>query len=233
MLIKRFVQLLIFFALLLPVFVYAASSANYEIVADSFNAGGGDVKSTNFNALTAVGEVAMGDSSSGLYVLHAGLPSIKASPYVSMSVGSTWIDLGYLSTTAVAFNSHTLAVESNAKSGYVLKIYGQTLTNADGDDVDEIGAVSAASASGTEQFGVNLVTNTVPAVGAAPSLQKAVIDSDYAAANQFAFTDADTIATSTKHSKDNFTVSYISNISVGTLAGAYQTTITFSLTSNF
>lgn len=234
MVINHSIKFLIILGLFVPGVLYAAmSSGNYQVISDSFNAGGGVVDSANYSALTAVGEVAMGESSSALYVLKAGTPAYKASPYVSMSVGSDWIDLGYLSTSAVSYNSHTLAVESNAKSGYVLKIYGNTLMNADGDDINEIGATAAISSPGTEQFGVNLVANTVPLIGAAPNLQKAIIDTDYAIANQFAFTDADTIVTATKHSKDNFTVSYIANIAGGTLAGAYQTTITFSLTSNF
>src|SRR6056297_2212740 len=155
-----------------PLGLFAAmSSGNYQIISDSFNSGGGTVSSTNYSALTAIGEIASGESSSTLYVLKAGTPAYKASPYVSISVDKDWIDLGILSTTATGYNSHTLDVASNAKSGYVLKVYGETLNNNGGDDIDEIGATATTSTAGTEQFGINLVANTSPLVGASPNLR--------------------------------------------------------------
>ncbi|NOR86425.1 MAG: hypothetical protein GQ527_02330 [Bacteroidales bacterium] len=210
------------------------SSANYEIFADAFGSGGdSNLSSLNYFMVGSTGEVAMGFAESSSFRLNSGVPSIKRQPSIGITVSPDQISLGMLSSTSVASNSHGISSYSNSKTGYVLKVYGETLTTAATDDIDAIGASSAASNPGTEQFGINLVANTVPAVGAAPVLRKAIIDADYGTVNQFAFLDGDTMATATKPSNDTFTASYIANISAGTAAGQYETLITFSVTSNF
>ena len=212
----------------------AMSSTNYEIFADAFGSGAaGNLSSSNYYVVASSGEVSMGFSESSAFRLDSGVPSIEREPSIGISVYPDEISLGLLSSTAVAYNSHSIDVYSNSRTGYILKIYGNTLETASSDNIDKIGASAIASTPGIEQFGLNLVANTSPLVGAAPSLRAATIDSDYGTINKFAFTDADTLVTATTFSTDSFTVSYISNISVGTAAGQYETLITFSLTSNF
>lgn len=212
----------------------AMSSGNYEIFADAFGSGADtNLSSSNYFMVGSTGEVAMGFAESSGFRLDSGLPSIRRNPSIGISVYPDQISLGLLSSTAVASNSHNIDVYSNSKTGYVLKIYGSTLETAASDNIDEIGANSASSSPGTEQFGMNLVANANPVVGAAPVLRAATIDADYSTVDQFAFTDGDTIVTSSTFSKEALTASYISNISAGTAAGQYETLITFSITSNF
>lgn len=226
--------LLIMGALFCPVLVYGAmSSGNYQIFADGFMyAGDSDLNSSNYMMVAGGGEIGMGLSDSANYSLRAGTPAIDREPSIGITMSPDRLDFGVLSSAGASAVSNSLQVFSNSHSGYILKIYGQTLTSG-ANTIDAIGAAAQASGPGTEQFGVNLVANTVPAIGAAPVLRHAVLDSDYGTANQFAFTDADTVATATKPSRDSFTVSYIANIAGGTAAGLYQTVVTFTLTSNF
>ena len=211
----------------------AMSSTNYEIFADAFGSGAdSNLSSPNYFMLGSTGEVAMGFAESSNFRLDAGLPSIRRKPSIGISVYPDQISLGLLSSTTVVSNSHNIDLYSNSKTGYVLKVYGSTLETIVSDNIDEIGASSAVSNPGTEQFGMNLVANTNPVVGAAPILRNAVIDTDYSTVDEFAFTNGDTIVTSSTFSKEFLTASYISNISVGTTAGQYETLITFSITSN-
>jgi len=209
------------------------SSGNYQIFADGFmDVGGSDMNSANYMMVGGGGEVGMGLSDSANFSLRAGTPAIDREPAIGISLSSDSLDLGVLSSSSTSSVSNSLQVFSNSHGGYVLKVYGQTLTSG-ANTIDEIGAVAQASSSGTEQFGINLVANTIPLIGGAPVLREAVLDADYGTINQFAFTDADTVATAAKASTDSFTVSYIANIAGGTASGLYQTTVTFTLTSNF
>ena len=85
-----------------------------------------------------------------------------------------------------------------------------------------------ASAINTEQFGINLVDNSSPDVGA--NLQQmpdgtfsfGAVDNDYDNVNQFKYVKSDTIARSTKSSSiTQYTMSYIFNINDYTPSGEY------------
>ncbi len=231
---KRYFLMILGMALTCPLLVYGAmSSGNYQIFADGFMyAGDSDLNSANYMMVAGGGEIGMGLSDSANYSLRAGTPAIDREPAIGITVVADTVDLGVLSAGATATNTNTIQSFSNSHGGYVLKVYGQTLTyNAE--TITAIGASAQASAVGTEQFGINLVANTIPVVGVNPTLRSAVLDADYGTTNQFAFADNDTVATSTKPSSDSFTVSYIANISAGTAAGLYQTRVVFTLTSNF
>jgi hypothetical protein len=230
------ITLAIFLGLILscPLLVYGAmNSGNYQIFADGFMyAGDSDLNSANYMMVAGGGEIGMGLSDSANYSLRAGTPAIDREPAIGITVSSDRVDLGVLSSSVTASKTNTIQAFSNSHGGYVLKVYGQTLT-ANTETITAIGASAQASALGTEQFGINLVANTIPLIGANPTLRSAVLDADYGTVNQFAFANNDTVATSNKPSIDDFTVSYIANIAGGTAAGLYQTTITFALTSNF
>lgn len=231
---KKYFWMLVGLAFICPIFVYGAmSSSNYQIFADGFLfAGDSDLNSTNYMIVAGGGEIGMGLSDSTNYSLRSGTPAIDREPAIGITVAADTVDLGVLSASTTSFNTNIIQAFSNSHGGYILKVHGQPLTYGT-EIIKEIGAVAQPSVVGTEQFGINLVANTIPAVGANPTLRSAVLDSDYGTTNKFAFTDNDTVATSTKPSIDSFTVSYIANISAGTAAGLYQTRVVFTLTSNF
>ncbi|MFA5022388.1 MAG: hypothetical protein WC508_04890 [Patescibacteria group bacterium] len=240
---KKLFFFLLFFGLgilfLIPLQLWAdMSSTNYTIWADVFSSGGTeDSSSTNYGLQDTIGEsvVLSNTSTSASYGLKAGFREMYPDQYLTFAVSATTIDLGNLSTSAASTASHTMTVDTNAAHGFTVSMSGSTLSNGT-DDINAIGAVAAASAPGTNQFGINLAANTSPAIGASPSgtapIGSAV--SPYNTANAFAFQSGDTVANSaTDINSTVFTVSYIANISSTLSGGTYSTTLTYSATANF
>jgi hypothetical protein len=89
-------------------------------------------------------------------------------------------------------------------------------------------AAQGASEPGVEQFGINLVDNSLPDVGADPvqvpdgTFSFGTAIAGYDTANLFKFLDDDAIAMSPKSSgQTNYTLSMIANIARETPAGQY------------
>lgn len=98
------------------------SSTNYTIFADSIDAGG--VLSTGgvYSLEDTIGESpAGGSASSSVYEVLAGYQAMDWSVLV-LDVDTNTINLGTLSTSAVATSSATLTVTVDATSGYVLSV---------------------------------------------------------------------------------------------------------------
>ncbi len=213
-------------------------SSNYKIWADVFSVGGTESgPSANYDLQDSIGEalILSSTSTSSNYGVKAGFRELYPDQYISLSLGSGTASFGTLSAAAVASASHTMTIDTNAPLGYSIVVSGATLTSG-GDTIDAIGGVAAASTPGTEQFGLNLVANTAPSVGAAVSgtapIGAAV--SPYATPNAFAYTSGSTVASATGVTNSAiFTVSYIVNIASATPAGTYTTTLTYAATANF
>ncbi len=150
------------------------------------------------------------------------------------------IDFALFSPTSTVFGTSMMAASTNAGSGYVITVSGATLTSA-GNTVAAIGQTSASPAVGTNQFGLNLVANTTPAVGAAVSPAVAgnyhgTPSAQYDTANKFAFdpTTPRTVAASTTTTPGQaFTVSYIVNVAGDLPPGTYTTTLTYICTPTY
>ncbi|MFA6410270.1 MAG: hypothetical protein WCW26_01705 [Candidatus Buchananbacteria bacterium] len=225
--------------LFLPVKIWAyTTSTNYVIWADVFNSGGTeDSSSTSYGLQDSIGEsvILSNTSTSASYGLKAGFREMYPDEYITFSVSATALNLGTLSTAAASSGSHTMTVDTNAANGFAVTMSGTTLTSGV-NTISAIGAVAAASAPGSSQFGINLAANTVPAVGADPTgtapIGSAV--SPYNSTNFFAFNSGDTVASAAVLTNQTvFTVSYLANISSAVAAGAYSTTLTYSATANF
>jgi hypothetical protein len=92
------------------------------------------------------------------------------------------------------------------------------------------------SVQNSKQFGINLVSNTTPAIGTGVSGSgSGIASAGYNTANSFKFNVAgDTIASASAPTNSNiFTTSYVANIDGATAAGAYSTAITYVATANF
>ena len=110
------------------------------------------------------------------------------------------------------------------------------MTNPSSDTITANGGTAVANAVGGEQFGLNLVANTTPVVGATrtgdtggnPSTQYNIV-------NSFAFDTAGaTVATAAAPTVvTTFTVAYIANISSATEAGLYTKTQTYNITATY
>ena len=153
---------------------------------------------------------------------------------LSFSLSANTLALGTLSSTAVVSGSHTFTVATNAASGMVTTVAGATLTS--GANTITACAAGCTSTTGSEQFGINLVANTTPVVGAAVSGTAPIgaAATNYNTANSFRFVTGETIASSAAGVNSSvFTVSYITNIAGATEAGSYTATLTYTATATF
>jgi len=213
-------------------------STNYIIWADVFNSGGTEGSaSTNYSLSDSVGEgmILSPTSTSANYGLKVGFREMYPDNYLTFSLSAGSLDLGTLSSAVARTASHTMLVDTNAAHGYSVVVSGATLAKGT-DTIDAIGGTEAASNAGSEQFGINLVANTSPSVGANPSGTAPIgsVASHYGVANKFAFQTGDEIALAASLVNQTvFTVSYIANISSTSVSGAYTTSLTYAITANY
>jgi len=143
------------------------------------------------------------------------------------------VALGTLTTSSTGSGTSQIGVSTNAGSGYVITVAGNTLT-AGANTITAL-ASQTASIQGNSQFGLNLRANTTPSVGSDPAGSgTASPTSNFNTANQFRFVSGDQLVNN--GTADNFrlfTVSYIANIAGATSAGAYTTTLTYVATGTF
>lgn len=158
-------------------------------------------------------------------------------PILTFALGGNSVALGTLSASATANGSHTMTASTNADSGYVITVSGNTLTHSNNTDVITAIGAGGASVIGTEQFGINLVDNATPNIGAAAAGGTGAATGNFSIADTFAFNAgaANTIANSVTapSGATTYTVSYIANIAALTDAGDYSTTLTYTITPTF
>ena len=127
-----------------------------------------------------------------------------------------------------------MAVGTNASGGFAITVYGTP--PAAGTSVIDTPSTPTASQPGTNQFGINLVQNTLPAIGSDPEgvWANAQPTSDYGQPNKYKYTSGDVVASSPNVSlMKKFTVSYIFNSSPTLRAGVYTTTINYIASGQF
>lgn len=218
----------------------AMSSNTYQIWADAVSSGGSESgSSASYGVQDTIGEgiAVSSTSTSASFGTRAGFREMVRDRVLTFSLGSSALSLGELSTTAVRAGSHTMTVLTNADNGFTVTVSGSTLQRGSGaDSITAIGATAASSVIGSRQFGLNLVANTTPSIGAAASgtSPTGAAAGQYAVANQFAFQSGDTVANASGPINSTvFTVSYIANISSAVTAGSYSTTLTYTATANY
>ena len=229
----------ILFILAFPTNILARTeSANYVIYADVFSSGGLATSTSDLYSLyDTIGEalILSNTSTSDLYGIKSGFQELYPDQYLTFSIADTAVELGTLSDSAASTDSNALIADTNAGNGYSITISGSTLTSG-ANTISAIGATAVASSPGTEQFGINLVANSSPAIGLDP-VGTAPIGSaagQYGIADSFAFNSGDTIASAgSATNQTTFTVSYLANISASTESGTYTATLTYSATANF
>lgn len=143
-------------------------------------------------------------------------------------------DMGQLETDSTLVAYSQMAVGTNASAGFSITAHGGPPA-AGTSVIDEI-QTPTQSIPGTNQFGINLVANSAPAIGGDPEgpFANAVPSPDYGIPDTYKFVDGDEVAFSPNVSlMRKFTVSYILNASPSLKAGVYSTTITFLAAGNF
>ncbi len=163
---------------------------------------------------------------------------------ITFVISTTTIYFGTLGSGAAKFASstnplgdtvetiaHTLAVSTNAPSGYNISIRGQTLTSqqTSSSTISAIGSSVASSTAGTEQYGIRATVSGGTG---------ATIDSTYSAATSYGYdataTTSATFATgSGTTNTSTYSLRYVANIGGTTEAGTYVANMVYVATANF
>lgn len=231
----------VFAVVLLGTTVFAAepSSTNYRFDETSISTGGLiESSSTNFKSTVGVGDLSVGRAASSNFSTEAGSRT-DSDPFLRVAVTDSSADFGYFSPSTPATATATFQVENYTSYGYAVQIIGDP--PAFGGNMIAALASNAGSVPGSEQFGLNLVANTTPSVGANPDNGTAPNDfgygeaaTNYDTADQFRYVEGETVAQAPKSSgKTIYTISYIVNVNARTAAGAYTAAQSIVVTGTY
>ncbi len=151
---------------------------------------------------------------------------------LTFTLATATIALGTITpATSGTDATHTMAVATNAASGYTVTYAGTTLMSG----ATPIPAMSGADyVAGTPGFGFNLVANTTPALGTNASGGTGTAQTGYGTPDSFKFLTGDPIAAAGGPSNlTTYTFTYVADIGATTPAGAYSTVLTYTATANF
>lgn len=160
-----------------PVFAQY-SSGNYKAQEVQFGAGAGNQSSANYQAQESVGSLGVGRTSSANYQAFSGFLTPNE-PFLEMGIDSGNVNLGLLDTGSTKYGSAVFHVRAYLNSGYTVQTVSDppTLVSTNTHMLAPMTSLGDPN-PGTEQFGINLVANTVPGTfGANPAPQP---DSSYA-----------------------------------------------------
>ena len=143
-------------------------------------------------------------------------------------------DLGELTPDSTLVGYSQMAVGTNATAGFAITANGTSMA-AGTTTIDTLNTPTE-STKGVNQFGINLVANSDPAIGGNPEgpFANAVASPDYGIPNKYKYVSGDVVAYSPNVSlMRKFTVSYVVNSSPTLRAGVYTTTLTFIASGRF
>lgn len=204
-----------------------SSSSNYSVTETQFTSGT-TVQSCSgsYCAKVSVGDAAVGDATGSENIVKFGAIT-NSDPLLEVIVQAGTSNLGTLTTQTTATKTTIVKVRNYLSGGYVLQITGDP-PKYKGHSL-ATPATPGQSVPGTEQFGINVVENTNPTVGANPlqipsdKTSYGVANDNYKSPNLFMFKSGEDIAHSTRSSGETeYTISMIVNISSGTPAGHYS-----------
>lgn len=212
-------------------------SPNYSVNEYYFGTGGElDASSANYRAKQSSGELAVGHAESASYQAHVGF-NTSDEPILEVAVNGD-VDFGVLDSLTTAKGEANIQVRTYLATGYEVILSGPPPTYSGRSLATP--AMPTESNPGTEQFGVNLVANSTPQVGADPvqvpdsSFSFGWPLANYLTENEFMYQDGASVASSNKSSgQTNYTLSMIANVADSTPAGRYSTAISVVVVSTF
>lgn len=211
-------------------------SANYQLDESTVGAGGlVQSSSTNFQASTATSDIAVGEAASANFQVQSGSKTTN-DPALSFAIETAAPNFTDFSPSSTAISTATFSVTNYTSYGYVVQIAGTTPTN--GNHSLPSMAITEPAQAGLEQFGINLVANTLPtSFGANPDHGQFGVGSaapNYGTPNEFRFVNGETIATAPKSSgRTVYTISYIANVDSLTPGGQYKSKQTIIVTGTY
>lgn len=205
-----------------------SSSSNYQVNQVFFGSGGElNSCSTSYCSKQSAGESVVGNTKSASYQAQGGFNTDRQ-PYIQFIVSNTNVNLGALSTTGTKTATANFSVKAYLAHGFTVINASEPPSN--NGYVMQSSTVPTAATPGTEQFGINLVSNTNPVTFGSDlsyspnsTFSYGLVAADYSNHNMFVYRQGDVVAYSNSSSSDtNYTVSYIFNISSVTPGGTYE-----------
>jgi hypothetical protein len=199
-------------------------SPNYKFDESSIGSGGlVQSSSTNYQTRDALGDTAIGNSTSANYQIESGSKT-TSEPTLSFAVNNASANFGSFTASGASTATATFSVSDYTSYGYVVQLFGNAPSNG-AHTLSAMGTTTASHA-GTEQFGLNLVANTSPtSLGANPNHGQFGFGSattNYGTSNVYRFVTGETIASAPKSSGlTTYTMSYIVNVASLTPGGQY------------
>ena len=205
-----------------------SQSPNFELSEPEFGAGSAlETCSGKYCAKASIGDISAGDTSSPSNRATFGSITSDSDPLLEVIIEPGGSNLGVLSTTKTATKETVVKIRTYLSDGYTLQIVGDppkyqnhTLASS---------SSPFASSAGTEQFGINLVANSTPNIGAdvvqTPSgdFSFGYVTAQYATTNQFSYQNGDVVARSDSESgQTDYTISMIINVANSTPAGHFS-----------
>lgn len=219
-----------------PVFAETLQSSNYKFnetsVGTSGLIGSG---STNYRITEATGDTGVGSTSSSNFQINAGTKT-TSDPALSFAITGSSPGFGAFSASTTATTTATFSVLNYTSYGYVIQVTGSPPSN--GTHHITPMSIIGPSQTGIEQFGMNLVANTLPiSLGANPDNGQfgfGAVTANYNTPNNYYYHDGDIIAQAVKDSGvTNYTISYIVNVAPLTRGGQYTTNQTLIVTGTY
>jgi hypothetical protein len=245
---RRFAQglviclVMVFFAMSAVVIVQAQvlQSPNYQFD-ESVIGGGGLIQSgsDNFQIHSSLGDLSVGEASSDNVQIDTGSITTE-NPRLVFRIVDANPNFGAFSASAAATATATFSVINYTSYGYVVHLTGDTPANGDHDipAIDTGTDPTAEPSPGIEQFGVNMVANTVPeSFGANPDQGQFGFGEaapNYGVSNEFRYVSGETVALAPKSSGETiYTISYMINVAPLTPGGKYTTNQTLIVTGTY
>jgi hypothetical protein len=211
-------------------------SSSYRFEESTLGGGGlNRSSSSSYQGSSSVGDVGNGAAASANYQVQQGSQTTN-DPALSFSIGSSSANFGVFSPATAATTTSSFSISNYTSYGYVVQILGTPPTNG----AHTLTPITTNDTShvGTEQFGINLVANTLPvSVGANPDHGQfgfGTASSNYGTSNNYRYVSGETIASSPKSSGvTTYTISYLANVGSLTPGGTYTSNQTLVVTGTF
>jgi hypothetical protein len=217
------------------VFADTSTSTNFVFEESSIGTGGLiESSSTSYKVTEAIGNNVAGDWESTNFTSSAGSKTTN-DPSLSLLITDTTGGFTDFSSSSTAYATSTFSVLNYTSWGYVVQITGNPPSNQS--HTLPAMASTAAPTTGQEEFGINLVANTTPNVGANPVqgyFGFGTAAANYATANQYRYVSGETIVSAPKSSGfTHYTISYIANVESVTPGGTYSSYQTLVCTGTY
>lgn len=210
------------------------SSNNYQSNEVFFGSGGDNNQSSaNYNASVSAGALGVGRYNSANYQAFSGFLT-PGFPFLELGIDTSNVDMGNLDPSVTVTGAADFHVRAYVNSGYTVQTLSQPPSYTSGAVTHTLAPMStpASPSVGVEEFGINLMRNTLPvSFGNDSSPQPdgtyatGVAAAGYNTANQFKYAVGDTIVRTPPGSSGwgltNFTISYVANSSLLTPGGKY------------